>query len=203
MGPFLALLALPLIEITLFILVGGAIGLWPTLALVLLGALLGGALIRRAGASTMLDLRAAMQAGPGGADPSEPLARGAAMAMAGVLLALPGFFSDALAVVLLVAPLRRALGRLLGRRMGLRMQGFGATMGPRRPAAGYSPGTRHPGMADVIEGDFRAIDPAGDDAPPFRDGPENGRPDNGGPDNGGAVPGSRARPSGWTQGGQG
>ena len=59
---FLAFLAVPLIEIGLFIQVGGLIGLWPTLAIVVLTAVIGTALVRSQGARAMNDLRRAMAA---------------------------------------------------------------------------------------------------------------------------------------------
>ena len=46
----LAFVAVPMIEIALFIRVGGLIGLWPTLAIVLLTAMAGSYLVRSQGA---------------------------------------------------------------------------------------------------------------------------------------------------------
>ena len=54
---FLAFLAVPLIEIALFIQVGGLIGLWPTLAIVVLTAVIGTSLLRKQGAAAMSNLR--------------------------------------------------------------------------------------------------------------------------------------------------
>ena len=51
---FLAFLLIPLIEIALFIQVGGLIGLWPTLGLVLLTAVVGTALVRAQGMQTLV-----------------------------------------------------------------------------------------------------------------------------------------------------
>jgi len=55
----LSFLALPLIEIALFILVGRAIGLFPTLALVILAAIAGGLLLRQQGLGVLARLRSA------------------------------------------------------------------------------------------------------------------------------------------------
>lgn len=110
----IALLALPMVEIALFIVVGGWIGLWPTLALVVASALAGGAILRQPGLR-----RVPLRPGPGGSLLSGvmPVAEEAARLLAGLLLILPGFLSDALAIVLLIPPLRRALIGALGRRM--------------------------------------------------------------------------------------
>ena len=57
---FLAFLAVPLIEIALFIQVGGAIGLWPTLLVVVVTAILGTMLVRTQGALALNQLRGSL-----------------------------------------------------------------------------------------------------------------------------------------------
>ena len=56
-------LALPIIEIALFILVGQTIGLWPTIAAVILAGILGAALLRWQGLQTLMAARRAAAAG--------------------------------------------------------------------------------------------------------------------------------------------
>ena len=97
----LAFIAVPLIEIALFIQVGGMIGLWPTLAIVILTALLGTWLLRMQGAAALTDLRRSFSEVE---DPSEPLAHGAMILFAGALLLTPGFFTDAVGFALLTPP---------------------------------------------------------------------------------------------------
>lgn len=96
-------LALPLLEIALFILVGRAIGLLPTLTLVILSALAGGLVLRRQGLDVVARLRSNVSAGtmPGRAVFDTML-----VGLAGLLLILPGFFSDLVALGLLLPPLR-------------------------------------------------------------------------------------------------
>ena len=146
----LAFIAVPLIEIGLFIQVGGVIGLWPTLAIVLATAVLGTSLVRTQGARAMEDLRASL-AGLG--DPTKPLAHGAMILFAGALLLTPGFFTDACGLLLLIPPVREAAMRALAKRV--RVQGF--TVGP-------GPAPRSPTDPGVIDGEFLEIDP--DNAPP-------------------------------------
>lgn len=100
---FLAFVAVPLIEIGLFIKVGGLIGLWPTLGIVLLTAIIGTSLVRREGARAMNDLRDSLNELR---DPSRPLAHGAMILVAGVLLLTPGFFTDAVGILLLIPGIR-------------------------------------------------------------------------------------------------
>jgi UPF0716 protein FxsA len=107
---FIALL--PVIEIALFIEIGGAIGLAATLLWVVLSALIGVQLIRYQGLATMARVQAAMETG---GVPVEELSGGLCVIAAGVLLIVPGFFTDAIALLLLIAPLRRTLGGLVWR----------------------------------------------------------------------------------------
>lgn len=138
---FLAFIAVPLIEIALFIQVGGAIGLWPTLAVVVLTALIGTALLRRQGLAEMNRLRAALD---GHGDPSAPLVHGAMILFAGALLLTPGFFTDAVGFALLLPPVRNIVFARIRERVVLhRARGGGG--GPARP--------------DIIEGDYETIDP--------------------------------------------
>ncbi len=140
-----ALIAIPLIEIGLFIEVGGLIGLWPTLAIVVLTAIAGGWLMRMQGAQAMAGFRTSLD---GHRDPAEPIAHGALILLAGALLVLPGFFTDALGLLLLVPPVRRALLRRLGARV--RVAGF---------TAGGMPPRREPWRPDVIDGEFVEVEP--------------------------------------------
>lgn len=110
----LAFIAVPLIEIALFIQVGGAIGLWPTLAIVILTALVGTVLLRWQGLNELDRLRAAL-AGRG--DPSGPLLHGAMILFAGALLLTPGFFTDVVGFALLVPSVRMHLVALIRKRI--------------------------------------------------------------------------------------
>ena len=53
----LAFIAVPILEIAVFIQVGGVIGLWPTLGLILLTALLGSWQLRAQGLATLTKAR--------------------------------------------------------------------------------------------------------------------------------------------------
>src|SRR4051812_33672666 len=100
MRPFLIpllLLGWPLAEITGFVLVGRAIGVWSTLGLVIGSAVLGGILLRSQG--TQL-LRQISQEGREGRMPGRALVNGAMIVVAGILLLLPGFITDILGLLL-------------------------------------------------------------------------------------------------------
>lgn len=140
----LAFILVPLIEIGLFIQVGGVIGLWPTLLIVLLTAILGTWLVRAQGAVALGQLRGSFSTQT---DPTEPLAHGAMILIAGVLLLTPGFFTDALGFALLTPPFRRAAFAYLRKRVNVQTFGTGRQGAPRA----HGPTT--------IEGDYHEVPP--------------------------------------------
>jgi len=107
-------LAYPLVEIALFVKVGQAVGLLPTLGLVVAAALLGVVVLRRQGLSLMTDIRSTVGRGQ---LPAQALAEAMMVFLAGLFLLLPGFFTDALGLLLLVPPVRHALYGFLRDRM--------------------------------------------------------------------------------------
>ncbi|MEV4561509.1 FxsA family membrane protein [Kitasatospora sp. NPDC049285] len=100
------------LEIWLVTVVAGAIGWFLTLVLLLAGVFLGGAVIKRAGARAF---RAAVEQSR---DPqsAQPQTGTSMTVLGGLLLILPGFLSDLVAVTFLLPP-TRALWRTLGRRV--------------------------------------------------------------------------------------
>ncbi len=106
----LLLIGVPIVEIALFIEVGGYIGLWPTLATILVTAVVGAALVRRQGLATLAKAQAEVDAGR---PPVRELFDGVCILIAGALLLTPGFMTDALGLALLVPGFRAVLGRRL------------------------------------------------------------------------------------------
>ena len=166
-----AFIAVPIIEIALFIQVGGAIGTWPTLAIVVLTAILGTTLMRAQGALAMRDLQNSFNELR---DPTEPLAHGAMILVAGVLLLTPGFFTDAVGLSFLVPQVRRAVFSWVSKRVQVQSVHFGRN-GPNP----HDPRRPHPARDDIIDGEFHEVDEdAGQVEPPKR---------------------PTHRPSGWTK----
>jgi len=167
---FLLLLAVPVIEIALFIQVGGLIGVWPTIGLVLLSAAMGAALLRAQGLSALGQVQARLQAGE---DPGPALAHGALILVAGLLLLTPGFFTDALGLALLVPPLRAAVIRHAGRRMaagGFHAAGFRTTTFRSDGFGAESEPGRGPASGATVEGEFEVVEPAESAPRPGRSG---------------------------------
>ncbi len=148
---FLAFLSIPLIEIALFIQVGGLIGLWPTLAIVILTAILGTWLVRSQGALAIANLRESFS---DLRDPTEHLAHGAMILFSGALLLTPGFFTDAAGFALLAPPVRSAVYRWARKRVKVQKFEMGAQPGHRAP-----PNSGRAGRNDVIDGEYTEVDP--------------------------------------------
>jgi len=108
---FIALLIfLPLAELYVLIEVGSEIGGMSTIALCLLTAVIGGALVRIQGLQTLLQARRAMLAGE---TPAVHALHGLALAMAGLMLLTPGFITDIIGFLMLIPALRTAMFRYL------------------------------------------------------------------------------------------
>lgn len=118
----LLFIAIPMIEIALFIQVGGVIGLGWTLMIVLATAVIGSWLVRQQGSMALQQLQQSFHALN---DPTEPLAHGAMILFSGALLLTPGFFTDAVGFALLIPPVRHWVFEKL--RARVRVQSF--TMG--------------------------------------------------------------------------
>ena len=184
----LPFVVLPIIEIALFIQVGGAIGVLPVIALVLASAVAGVAIMRRQGARAALDVQQAMR---DMGDPTRPMAHGALRIIGAVLMVVPGLFTSALGLLLQVPLLRDLILRRMAARVRVTGAGFnrgtGAGFGGYPP--GYPPGARRDD--GVIDGEYSVQD---DPPAPVREGlTDQGdarQSDAGGP---------RRGNSGWTQ----
>jgi len=129
--------SVPLAEIYILVQVGGVIGAVPTIAMVVLTAVIGAALIRHQGLSTLKRVQNSLEQGE---LPAEALLEAALLLVAGALLLTPGFVTDAVGFACLVPGLRRLLiRRFLFQRL-------------RRTGAADGPGPR------VIEGEYRRED---------------------------------------------
>ncbi|MEL6550788.1 MAG: FxsA family protein [Pseudomonadota bacterium] len=141
---FVAFLAVPLIEIGLFIEVGGFIGLWPTLGIVVLTAVIGTLLVRQQGFAAIGNLQRSLNEFD---DPTEPLAHGAMILISAALLLTPGFFTDAVGFALLIPGIRQVVIARVRKRVIIHRAN---QQGPQRP------------RDTIIEGEFRDV---GQDTP--------------------------------------
>lgn len=105
----LAILALPFAELAAFVAVGSTIGFGLALLLLLATSFAGGLLLRHAGGNHIARVRTALRGNTFTALKADNT--GALVLLAGFLLLVPGFITDAIGVALLIAPLSATLRR--------------------------------------------------------------------------------------------
>jgi UPF0716 protein FxsA len=103
---FWLFLIIPFVEIYLFIMVVGLIGILPTLLFVILSVIVGVIILRVQGAITWRNLQMTLEARE---IPTTALLEGILFSLGGVLLIIPGFFTDSLGLVCLIPSVRRYL----------------------------------------------------------------------------------------------
>ena len=170
-----ALILVPLAEIAIFIEVGGWIGALPTIALVVVIAVLGTWLLRRQGLETFNKAQTALHRGE---MPVAEVLDGLFLIFASLLMVTPGLLTDAVGLMLLVPGLRRSFGRAA-------MRWFMAHADVRFTSSGAAPdgsaGRR--GGGTIIEGEACEVDAEeakdegtrpGSPASPWRKGPDSG-----------------------------
>ena len=143
----LILIIVPIIEITLFVQIGGAIGLGWTLLVILATAMLGARAIRRQGIDALARAQAQMATGK---PPVGEIVHGVLILMAGILLLTPGFMTDAWGFFLLFPVTRLFVLELAaGFILPKLFSGFSVRRGS----------THNPADAKIIDGDYRVEDP--------------------------------------------
>ena len=109
----LLILFVPLIEIYLFIQIGGQIGAFNTILIILLTAVLGIFFVRLQGLNT---LRSGVTQLYNNQIPVYEMMSGAALALAALLLIIPGFATDVIGFLLILPITRSLIFKYLGRK---------------------------------------------------------------------------------------
>ena len=108
----------PIAELALLIQVGSWIGFWPTLALLVLDAVLGSMLMRSQGRAAWRRFNVAIEEGRA---PAREALDGVLVIFGGALLLTPGFITDIFGLLFLIPPTRVLVRRLIVRRATLRV----------------------------------------------------------------------------------
>jgi UPF0716 protein FxsA len=155
-GPILlvALLVVPLAEIAVLIEVGSWLGVAPTLALIVLSAVVGTWMLRRQGLGVLVRAQRLLEHG---VLPVAEVFEGLCLVVAGALLLTPGFITDLIGAALLVPPVRALLYRQLGHHLERQI--------PQPPGARTGAPN---GRGTVVEGEFEELETG--DVPPPRGG---------------------------------
>lgn len=106
---FIIFVLIPVVELSVLIRVGEVLGSWNTVALVILTAVVGVSLVRSQGLSTLMSVQKKLAAGEA---PGQEIVEGMMLAMAGILLLIPGFVTDLIGLILLT-PITRARWRVI------------------------------------------------------------------------------------------
>lgn len=145
-------IAVPILELYVIIQVGQAIGVLPTLALLIADSVLGTVLLRSQGRAAWRRFSEALEQSR---VPHKEVFDGAMVILGGALLLTPGFLTDIAGLLLLAPPTRAVLWRFV-RRMVVARVSFGPRVaywgyrraGGPRPGTGTPPGTPRPGDID-------------------------------------------------------
>lgn len=159
----LLFIVVPIAELYVIIQVGQAIGVVPTLILLLADALLGSWLLKHEGRSAWRRFNEALAARR---FPGREVADGALIIVGGTLLLTPGFITDVFGLFLLLPPTRAISRRLLKRltlgRFAVVSVGGGG-FGPFEPPSGGGPS--RPSRDYDLEGSAEEVPPQGNGDP--------------------------------------
>ena len=170
-------IVVPIAELYVLIQIGQAIGILPTIAILILDSILGAALMRSQGRAAWMRFNRALAEGR---VPGREIIDGVLVIFGGALLLTPGFLTDILGLTLLLPPTRAVIRGVLVRRFGARLVasatdgvqsrfrvGFGGPGGPGpRPGPGGTGRPRaRPVDDDVVEGTARDVSPRRDELP--------------------------------------
>jgi UPF0716 protein FxsA len=136
-------IGVPLIEIYLFITLGGLIGALPTVVLVIVTAMIGVSLLRAQGFNTMAKFQKEVATGQ---LPATTMLEGVALIFGGALLLTPGFLTDSIGFLCLIPFTRQAIIAWIIKNMKVTSSSFNAG------------GQVKPNDPNVIEGEYRKSD---------------------------------------------
>jgi len=154
--PLLVLLfiVVPIIELFVIIQVGGAIGVLPTIGLLVADSILGSMLMRSQGRAAWRNFQAATAAGK---VPAREVLDGGLIIFGGALLLTPGFVTDGLGLLLLLPPTRAIVRRMLVGGVAKRMMGPGGLAAGAAFRYASRPKDPRPGE-DVVDGTAHDVD---------------------------------------------
>lgn len=141
----LVFIGVPLAEIAVFIKVGEIIGIAATIALVVLTAIVGVALLRQQGLAVLARAQAALDAGE---LPVDSVIDGVCLLLAGAFLLTPGLLTDVAGFLLLIPAFRRGLARWVLTKIRESDRFEVHVSGTHRPGNGGS----------VIDGDYSRVE---------------------------------------------
>ncbi len=161
-------IGIPLLEIIVLIEVGDQIGLWSTIGLIILTAVIGTWMLRFQGLATLANAQKQLNQG---AIPAREIFDGICLLAAGALLLTPGFVTDSIGFSLLIPPVREILRNTLGKKIAAGIQNsqahrqsHGQSHGPgfhpqnqNQQSSHTNTGTWGKNDDTIIDGDFQDV----------------------------------------------
>ncbi len=140
---FLFFLVVPFVEIYLLLQIGGIVGIFPTVLLVVFTAVLGAWLLRQQGFATFQRFQENLARGE---IPAYEMIEGPILLVGGALLLTPGFFTDALGFACLIPQIRRRFAQYVIEKQLIHPQAGSPFQNNQQP------------KNNVIEGEFKKED---------------------------------------------
>ena len=153
----IAFIAVPIVEIAVFIEVGGRFGAFNTILMVVVTAMIGTWLLRSQGLQTLQRVQESLNRN---VFPVSEVFDGLCLLVAGALLLTPGFVTDAIGFLLFMPPFRRLLRHWIW--LYLTRSGDARVWVNGEDATGYGAPSDRRNPPGTINGDFHEIDPAND-----------------------------------------
>jgi UPF0716 protein FxsA len=136
----------PLVELALFLVLGSRIGLWPTLAIIIVTGTIGAWLAKSQGTRALRNFRQAIASGR---LPHTEIVDGLMILIAGALLLTPGFLTDAVGFAVLIPSLRAGFRKTLAALLLARFLPPGIVPGQARSDPHPPPGKAADKVIDV------------------------------------------------------
>ncbi len=156
---FVLFVVMPIVEISVLLEVGDAIGGWTTLAIVILTAIVGAHLVRAQGLAALAEIK---QKTAMGEVPADTIVEGIMILVAGILLVTPGFITDTFGLLMTIPLTRKPFAKVLVTQFGqqIKAQHFSYQGQGGFSHQSGSPFSRsNPNDDDsVIEGEWRRTD---------------------------------------------
>ncbi|QLE84159.1 FxsA family protein [Shewanella sp. Scap07] len=158
----------PVLELNVLIRVGESLGSWNTVGLVIFTAVVGVSLVRSQGISTLMQVQKKLAEGQA---PGQEIVEGMMLAMAGLLLLIPGFVTDFIGLLLLTPFTRKPVAKVLYKRMQIKVAnqnhfqaGFGQGPFGQDPRSPFGQDPRSPfgqDQGNTFDGDYEhKVDPS-------------------------------------------
>jgi UPF0716 protein FxsA len=157
-------IVVPIAELYVLLQIGQAIGVLPTIALLILDSILGSWLMRSQGRAAWLRFNRALTEGR---VPGREVIDGVLVIFGGALLLTPGFLTDILGLVLLLPPTRAVVRQVLVRRFGGRLVASATSGAQSRVGRMFGGAAARPRGADgdTVEGTATEVRPQRSELP--------------------------------------